>query len=121
MSSVARKLGMPHLLPNDATVIYPTGQQQHHVESEFSKPQLYQQQQNNNLHPQFVLNKNKEHQGHRSTSYQNQKAHQEHKKSLPTSIKMETSSSDNCTSMPVSINSRIGRFHLLVILNLDYL
>ena len=115
ISSVARKFGMSHLLPTDATVIYPTGQHEHHVESEFSKPQLHQQQQqnNNNLHCQLVHNKIQEHQSHNHTPYQKQRAYQEQKKSLPTSIKMETSSSDNCTSMPVSINSRIGKFYHL--------
>ena len=112
MSSVARKFGMSHLLPTDATVIYPTGQHEHHVESEFSTAQLHQkQQQNNNC--QLVHNKIQEHQIHSHTPYQNQRAYQEQKKSLPTSIKMETSSADNCTSIPVSINSRIGNFHPL--------
>ena len=118
MSSVARKFGMSHLLPNEATVIYPTGQHQHHVESEFSShSQLYhpqqqpqkQQRNKNNNQQQFSAHNHPEQQNYNYLPYQKQRAYQQQKKSLPTSIKMETTSSDNCTSMPVLINNRVGK------------
>ena len=124
MSSVARKFGMSHLLPNEATVIYPNGQHQHHVESDFSShSQLYhpqQQQRNNNNNQQFSTHIHPEHQNYNYLPYQKQtqsksettptrKLHQQQKKSLPASIKMETTSSDNCNSMPVLMNNRVGK------------
>ena len=111
MSSLARKFGMSHLLPTEsATVIYPTGPHQHHVESDFLHSP-YQQKQNNS-HPQFSYQNNPENQNHHYLPYQKQKEYQQQKKSLPTSIKMETNGSDNYTAMPSSLNARIGKLVL---------
>ena len=114
MSSVARKIGMSHLLPNETTVIYPNGQHQHHVESDFSShSQLYHTQQQprnkNNNQQQFPTRNHSDQQNYNHLPYQKQRAYQQQKKSLPTSIKMETTSSDNCNSMPVLMNNRIGK------------
>ena len=109
MSSLARKFGMSHLLPTESSpVIYPTGQHQHHVESDFSFDEAFKPQQNH-----ILSYHNQQENQHRP--YQKQKEYQQQKKSLPTSIKMETNStSDMCTSMSLSTHSRLGMLDTLL-------
>ena len=113
MSSLARKFGMSHLLPTE-TVIYPTGQHQHHVEpcSFNQQPQNTNNQQNEQLLHKFSFcqrNNNQDQPTRPCPSYPKQKEYQQQKKSLPTSIKMDTTPSDKLTSVPVSNNSRVGK------------
>ena len=97
MSSFARKFGMSHLVPTE-TFSYPTGQHQHHVQSDFS--QSYQQN-----HHQLNAYHNQE---HHHMPYQKQNYQQKQHSSL----KMEATINDNNTSMPIPINSRVGKYYI---------
>ena len=105
MSSFARKFGTSHLLPKE-TFTYPTGQHQHHAQSEFSNSC----EQNHNK-----LSHHNQQQQHHHLQYQKQNYTSEYPKQQNqaqlTRITMETNinSENHATSIPMHIISRVGR------------